>query len=747
TGLDIEGNANVAVGLGIGITKSLELSMGPNLGIHAHLGGSIRSSVDNKIQNRLYISGGYNESIGPKLIGNNFNFKFLIPYRFNNSFIPNTLNVGYQYLETFQNEEIESINFSTSLASNSSLLNIYNLPGETQKYKSWLSTDEESIRNTILYNELANRTNDIGSNSTNINLSNASFKDEYESILDEFYEEQNNSLPSKLQYGLCVEDRNEISIDFNLEFSIPFLPPIVINVGGGIEASDAREYNLSKGYWVKGLPYLQTEMPNPHVPQTTLSDIIIGELWCIIITEFKTNLQNVISQYWRSIRLFFHFDRTGDYQIIELNDRGSTLQIKEESIPATIDSAYCRNWEWGEEPESLTLTKQQKQKIKEFNIQLRMIREEALGLHYGIGGFFNFEPEGEVFGDSTLLSIAYADSEITGLNEDHLAIYWEDSEGFWNPISAIVYPDSNLVKAWITDFQTYTIAPRLPQGSFNLNSNPDSLAADGVSIAQITSEALYNNDGTIIEDGSLFTVQTSRGSIITTDEDVEIAGVQVYVSAGTIQFEVQSDSISVPITLTAYSIQGFATCEMDLDFYDVSFPETPVLLSIVPEHNALRLSWQDVNIPDLAGYKIYYDIDESGAPYNGTANYLGTNSPVIVGNVNEHLLTGLSNNETYFVSITAFDVSDVESSYSNELTDSPELQSVSIISTEMLQDGFKLSWNPVFGANSYNIYRSTNPYADISEMEIVQQTTSTNWTDIDIIVENQYFYRIVVVAY
>ena len=213
------------------------------------------------------------------------------------------------------------------------------------------------------------------------------------------------------------------------------------------------------------------------------------------------------------------------------------------------------------------------------------------------------------------------------------------------------------------------------------------------------------------------------------------------------EFEVQSDLISTPISLTAYSVQGYATCNLELNLYDVSIPETPVLLSIEPEHNALRLSWQDINIPDLVGYKIYFDNDESGAPYNGTANYLGTNSPVIVGNINDYLLTGLSNNETYFVSITAFDVSEVESEYSNELTNSPALQSVSVISTEILSEGFMLSWVPVFGADSYKIYRSTNPYTDILEMEMVQQTTSTNWTDTDISSESQYFYRIVVVAY
>lgn len=747
TGMDIEGSISLSTDILDGL--DLGMSMGASLGANAHLGGSKRVTESGEINRRLYVGGGYDVSlgIGPKFIpAQDVKCGIIYPFRLNNSAMPSNLEVNFEYYGTWQNTNWQSTKLSASLGSNSSLLNLYDLPGQMQEYTAWFNIDNTDVKNTLLnYTELPSEMWNIGSTAVSVAIDNESFKQDYVNFLSAIYDEQNDDLPVQLEYGFEVEDKSEYSINLDLEFPLPVLPAIVINLGGGIEATNSREYELSNGYWVKGLPYLQTEMPNPPQPGETFVSVM-QELWDNVTSgNVLQELTDVVLAHLNGF--FFGWNSRTDEQIVELNDRGSTLTIRENSIPTGVDSVLFRNWEWDEEPRNLDLSNAQKNKITDYNTRLRALREEIAGMRYGIGGFFKFEPIGEVFGDSTLISIAYTDSEVIDIIEEHLSIYWENDEGIWNPLTSIVYPDSNLVKTWIPDFQTYTLAPRLPQGSFGLISNPDSIAADGVSVAQITSETLYNNDGTIIEDGSLFTVQTTRGTITSIDEDTEITGTQVSVSIGIIQFEVQSDSISVPITLTANSVQGYATCEMELNLYDVSIPETPVLLTIEPEHNSLRLTWEEINIPDLAGYKIYYDNDISGAPYNGTANYQGINSPVVVGEVTEHILTGLSNDETYFVSITAFDVSEVESLYSNELTESPELKSVTDLQIEMLPEGAKLQWIPVVGANSYKVYRGTNPYANISEMEMIIETTSTNWTDTDVIGENKYFYRIVVVAY
>ncbi|MCK4653756.1 MAG: hypothetical protein KAU01_04865 [Candidatus Cloacimonetes bacterium] len=747
TGLDIEGSISVSTDILEGL--DLGMSMGASLGANTHLGGSTRYTETEEINRRLYVGGGYDFSlgIGPKFIpAQDVKCNMIYPFRLNNTPIPTNLEVNFEYYGTWQNTSWQSTKLSASLASNSSALNIYDLPGQIQEYTAWLNIDDTDVKNILLnYTELPSEMWNIGSTAVSVAIDNESFKQDYVNFLSKIYDEQNDDLPVQLEYGFDAKDKSEYSVDLDLEFPLPVLPAIVINLGGGIEATNSREYELSKGYWVKGLPYLQTEMPNPPQPGETFVSVM-EELWDKVISgDVLSELTDVVLAHLDGF--FFFWNSRTDEQIVELNDRGSTLTIRENSIPAGVDSVLFRNWEWDEEPENTELSNAQKNKITNYNTRLRELREEIAGMRYGIGGFFKFEPTGEVFGDSTLISIAYADSEVVDINESYLSVYWENNEGVWNPLPSIVYPDSNLVKAWIPDFQTYTLAPRLPQGSFGLISDPDSIAADGVSVAQIISETLYNNDGTIIEDGSLFTVQTTRGTITSIDEDTEIVGTQVSVSSGIIQFEVQSDSISVPITLTANSVQGYATCEMELILYDVSIPETPVLLSLEPEHNSLRLTWEEINIPDLAGYKIYYDNDGSGAPYNGTANYQGVNSPVVVGEVNEHILTGLSNDETYYVSITAFDVSEVESSYSNELTESPELQAISDLSIEKVTEGINLSWSPVFGANSYKIYRGIDPYADISEMVFITEINSTSWIDTNISGVSKYFYIVVVVAY
>jgi len=100
----------------------------------------------------------------------------------------------------------------------------------------------------------------------------------------------------------------------------------------------------------------------------------------------------------------------------------------------------------------------------------------------------------------------------------------------------------------------------------------------------------------------------------------------------------------------------------------------------------ITLKWAANAEPDLAGYKIYYKSVFSGAPYDGVdidqgsspisltvddpndPNYVDPNNPEI-------LLTGLDDNEDYFLVVTAYDNEEPynESGFSNEvntLTDS-----------------------------------------------------------------------------
>jgi Fibronectin type III domain len=81
------------------------------------------------------------------------------------------------------------------------------------------------------------------------------------------------------------------------------------------------------------------------------------------------------------------------------------------------------------------------------------------------------------------------------------------------------------------------------------------------------------------------------------------------------------------------------------------------MLSALPSlaNMSVPLSWNPSVDSNVAGYKIYY----------GVASQVYTNS-VDVGNVTNAIITGLSENTTYFFAAKTYDASSVESDFSNE---------------------------------------------------------------------------------
>jgi hypothetical protein len=74
----------------------------------------------------------------------------------------------------------------------------------------------------------------------------------------------------------------------------------------------------------------------------------------------------------------------------------------------------------------------------------------------------------------------------------------------------------------------------------------------------------------------------------------------------------------------------------------------------------IRLAWAPNNEPDLAGYKVYY----------GTASRT-YGPPINVANVTTYTLTNLTPGKKYFIAVTAYDTSNTESGYSNEVAKEP----------------------------------------------------------------------------
>lgn len=669
-GLDVEGSINLEVGFSPGDPKSLNLFLGPSVGINAHFGGSNRIINGDTTYSKLYVGGGYDGKIKlglKKIDAFDARTKFFYPSLYDNkSSIPQKMDIEYSCMHKFANNNWKSSMLEGSLESENSKLNFYNLTGTTQKYSAWMEFEDNSVKNIYqTYSDLASAALNIGKSAVQAAIDDNSFNQDFSNFLKAVYSEQKEDNTSVLlKYGFDATCKEETSIDLTLQFPLPVFPPLDIVVGGGYEHTQERNYKLANGFWVKGHPYLQTEMPNPPEPQVTFNDVLT-ELWQNVLSgDLYGEIKDVILAQMPDNKFFKWLFSESDLQIVSLNGKGSKLEIRQNSIPSTIDSVFCRQWDWGEQPTNDLSDADKIDQYKHYVKALRGIREEAVGMHYGIGGFYRFEPAWDAFGDSTKLTIVYADEELEGIEETSLSMYWEDTLGHWHPVESFIEPDSNSVSAWIEHFTTYTLAPRMPHGNYSLLTQPDSIPSDGFSTAMVTSPLLLNNDSTQIAENTLFTIEVSRGSILTEDFEPTIEGIQIPVENGLIEFEIRSDSVAMPLYLYAKSISGYAKCEGELKLFDTIPPMPPTNVTLVADNQSVHLNWDQVNQPDIAGYKIYFDTDSPNPPYQGIATVWGEASPVNVGNTGHHQVMGLFNDTTYFFAVTAFDIAGNESDYS-----------------------------------------------------------------------------------
>jgi hypothetical protein len=83
-------------------------------------------------------------------------------------------------------------------------------------------------------------------------------------------------------------------------------------------------------------------------------------------------------------------------------------------------------------------------------------------------------------------------------------------------------------------------------------------------------------------------------------------------------------------------------------------PAAPSNIRVTNGDGEINVRWTASTSPDVAGYRIYYGPGQN-PPYNGNFTNQGA-SPINVGNVTNAMLTGLSNGNGFWVTVSAYDM-------------------------------------------------------------------------------------------
>lgn len=110
----------------------------------------------------------------------------------------------------------------------------------------------------------------------------------------------------------------------------------------------------------------------------------------------------------------------------------------------------------------------------------------------------------------------------------------------------------------------------------------------------------------------------------------------------------------------------------------------------------LIVTWNANSESDLAGYRIYYGTESSSYSAN-----------IDVGKVTSYILQNLNEGKTYYVVVTAYDLSGNESLPSIEVS---EKVGVPDAFAEITTNGIHLRWTSISGATGYEIYANSDPY-------------------------------------
>jgi len=381
------------------------------------------------------------------------------------------------------------------------------------------------------------------------------------------------------------------------------LGPIKAKFGAGIEYTEANDYLWRSGVFYNwGLYPLQSYdyvADNNNLQAGTILQDILTKSGSYMWEQFKDKI-------FRKIRIWpFTLLKSTPTDTIRVGPptRHSVLTVDSlwiDRVLSELDSVNVFYWDWyGTDGIS---NKKSAMSANEFNI-LNHVKSQAVELHkldYGIGGFYQFEPNGTLIDSSALLTINYHNDELTVLLEDSteyridendLRMYVEDkTNNRWIYMGGVVDTANNTVTVKIDSLGTFTLAPFIPDGEIQLTTQPDTIRVEASNSVEVTSSVIYYNTGSEVDNDEEFTIEVTKGSILEEDVNPGAEGVQLFSPGGRVSFTYQSDSISGLAYIKVSSRKGGAEGITTVAIYEKDPPQAPVIHSVSLVDYAVEVS-------------------------------------------------------------------------------------------------------------------------------------------------------------
>jgi len=450
-------------------------------------------------------------------------------------------------------------------------------------------------------------------------------------------------------------------IGLHLNFYWDFL--IHLDLGYNIDWNTTYKSLIEKGVFLGGNDYpleQYTTIPEVSVPiRTVLNNIVWDGLNTITWSEFFSGVL-----LWSALEGSTGNDAT---EIIILSENGSSIEIDLSSIPPGLDSLNCYSWNWyGNSP--ITKLADLDARTKAIALEIKELQQSISKMEHGIGGFYKFEPQAVGLSIPAKLTIVYPDSDIVGIDENNLAIFYKDTTSSkWRFLGGVVEADSNRISVYVDTLQFYTVAPIMPSGEFGLETSQDTLVANEIDLATIISDTLKLADGQNVGDGVLYTVHLENLEVDNEDADTSLAGVQIGSINSLLQFQVKSTITPGIGKILIESVNGISKGLLELSVIDTTASVPLVLNNATAFDNGSIVYVTNPDTNDIVQYEVYFGL-ESGGPYLGIALAGGQNSPFIVGALDSAVINSLINDTTYYIALKSVDRGGNRSEFSNELT-------------------------------------------------------------------------------